>query len=76
MRYKVETGVRYRARIELDWLESLADNETVADKFREVGFQDVEVTGDGATRYAEGTWIGDPDEAEIPSQVKDIEVVA
>lgn len=72
--YTVTKGQRYRAKIELGALESYADNETVADKFREAGFVDVVVTGQDYDRVAEGTWDGDDGaSAEIPEQVTNIE---
>lgn len=48
----------YRAVVSLSWLESLADNDQVANRFIELGFRDVSVTGSGAERVAQGTWIG------------------
>jgi len=74
--YTVERGQRYRAKIVLGGLESWADNETVADKFREAGFVDVVVTGEDYERVAEGTWNGDNGAtSDIPSQVTDIEAI-
>ena len=37
--YTVRKGQRYRATISLGWFQSVASNETVADKFREVGLK-------------------------------------
>jgi len=71
--YTVREGVRYRATVSLDWLEALADNETVAAKFREVGFDEVTVEGEGDERVVEGTWPFKNASADIPSQVTHIE---
>lgn len=60
--FTVRQGKRYRATVVLSWMESFADNDTIAAKLREVGFQDVLVTGSGNTRQAEGTWPG-PDQS-------------
>jgi hypothetical protein len=54
----------------------VASNDMVADKFREVGFTDVVVTGSGGTRIAEGVWPHDDAAAEIPSEVSDISMIA
>ena len=48
----------------------------VADKFREVGFTEVEVKGSGRTRNATGLWPHDDASAEVPSEVSDITMVA
>lgn len=75
-RFTVEKGKRYRARIHLGLLQSLASNDMVADKLREAGFTDVVVTGSGSARTAEGVWPGDSASADIPDEVTDISVIA
>ena len=75
-RFTVHKGKRYQARVNLGLLQSLASNAMVADKFREVGFTDVVVTGSGRTRTAEGLWSHDDVSAEIPDEVSDIVMVA
>lgn len=75
-RFTVQKGKRYQARISLGLLQSVASNAMVADKFREVGFTDVVVTGSGSTRVAEGVWPHDDTSAEIPSEVSDINMIA
>ena len=75
-RFTVQKGKRYRAKIELGLFQSVASNDMVADRFREVGFTDVEVTGSGPTRRATGLWPHDDASAEIPSEVSDITMVA
>lgn len=74
-RFTVQKGKRYRARISLGLLQSVASNEMVADKFREVGFTDVTVTGSGRTRHAKGLWPHDEASAEIPDEVSNIEPI-
>lgn len=74
-RFTVEKGKRYAAKINLGLLQSVASNEMVADKFREIGFTDVEVKGSGRTRNATGLWPHDDASAEIPSEVSDITMV-
>jgi hypothetical protein len=71
-RYTVRKGKRYRATINLDLFQSLASNEMVAHKFREVGFTDVVVTGSGSTRHAEGSWRKKNAAAEIPDEISEI----
>ena len=53
-RFTVHQGQRYQATISLGFVQRLASNDMVADKFREVGFTDVIVTGSGRTRLAMG----------------------
>ena len=74
--YTVERGKRYQARIELGLIQSVASNDMVADKFREVGFTDVAVSGSGRMRTAEGIWPHENASADIPSEVTDIKVIA
>lgn len=67
--FTVRRGQRYRATLSLGLLESLADNEMIADRLRGAGFADVNVVGSGSTRLAEGSWPSDDASAELPSQV-------
>ncbi|MEZ5874113.1 MAG: hypothetical protein R3D30_04555 [Hyphomicrobiales bacterium] len=69
-RYTVRKGKRYRATINLGLFQSVASNEMVADKFREVGFTDVVVTGSGRTRHAEAR--GAKNAAAIPDEISEI----
>ncbi len=71
-RYTVHKGKQYAATIRLGIFQSVASNETVAAKFREVGFTDVVVTGSGRTRHATGSWTLDDASAEISDEVSDI----
>ena len=75
-RFAVEKGKRYAARINLGLLQSVASNDMIANKFREVGFTDVVVKGSGRTRQAAGLWPHDDASAEIPSEVSDITIIA
>ncbi len=75
-RFTVEKGKRYRARINLGLLQSIASNDMVAEKFREAGFTDVVVTGSGSARTAEGVWPRDSAAADIPDEVFDISLIA
>ena len=54
--YTVRQGRRYRARIELGLFEQVASNDMIAERLREAGFAEVNVTGDGRTREAEALW--------------------
>jgi hypothetical protein len=49
----VRQGLRYRATIALGFVERFASNEFIAKQFIDLGFEDVEVTGQGANRIAE-----------------------
>jgi hypothetical protein len=74
--FMVHQGKRYRATISLNWVERLASNEIVAQKFRDLGFTDVRVVGRGGTRSAAALWPAQNASAEIPPQIKSIEEVA
>jgi len=57
--FTVHHGKRYRATITLSWLEQqFATNGMIAGQFAQLGFTEVAVTGDGATRRATGLWKG------------------
>jgi len=75
MEYTVKKGKKYKARIKLGWIESFADNGTLADKFRFIGFIEVAVKGNGGERIAEGRWVLDDATATLPPQVVEIIVV-
>jgi hypothetical protein len=68
-RYTVRQGHCYRAKIRLGFVESWADNETVADRIRKAGFTEVKVTGSGRTREATGLWPLPDAAADLPDQV-------
>ena len=67
--FTVRRGQRYRATLSLGLLESLADNEMIADRLRGAGFTNVSVAGSGGTRSAEASWPGEDATAELPSQI-------
>jgi len=60
--FTVHHGKVYRAHLKLNWFESFASEEQVAEKFREIGFTNIHIVGHGSDRYAVGTWNG-PDES-------------
>jgi hypothetical protein len=74
-RFTVQNGKRYQATINLGFVQRLASNDMVADKFREAGFTDVTVTGAGRTRLAQGSWSYEDTSAEIPDEVGHIEQI-
>ena len=65
----VQQGRRYRAKVSLGFIERLASNDMVAQRFIDLGFTEVVVTGEGAERSAEGLWPLPNAEGEMPSQV-------
>ena len=67
----VRRGSRYRATISLGFIERLASNELIAKQFVDLGFEDVHVSGQGATRIAEALWPLPDTEGEMPSQIAD-----
>ena len=54
MIFTLQKGKRYRTTLTLGFIERLASNDSIAAKFRDAGFTDVEVEGEGGQRYAEG----------------------
>ncbi len=75
MNYTLERGKRYKSMITLGFVERLASNEAIASRFREAGFTDVTVTGEGGTRYAEGVWSADNLRPTFPPQISDFSEV-
>ncbi|MGI8725499.1 MAG: hypothetical protein ACR2J1_09165 [Methyloceanibacter sp.] len=49
-------------------------NETVADKFREVGFEEVTVWGSGRRRAGTALWPKEDATDEIPDEITDIQI--
>lgn len=71
----LQSGTTYQAEIKLGYFEAMASNETVANKFRNLGFEAVTVTGVGASRRAVGKWAGPSLEVELPPQVQRVVTV-
>ena len=67
--FMVHKGKRYRATLSLNSVERLADNATIAIKFRALGFSKVRVSGTGATRRVEGVWPRKDASAPLPPQI-------
>jgi hypothetical protein len=67
--FTVQQGKRYRATISLGPLERFASNDTIAAKLRDAGFNEVQVSGSGGTRYAEALWPSSETTADMPSQI-------
>lgn len=76
MSITLHNGRRYRTTISLGFVERLASNDTIAEKFRAAGFSDIHVTGEGATRCAEGVWNGGEITATLPPQITDVSEVS
>jgi hypothetical protein len=67
--FTVHQGKRYRATLALTSIEQLADNAMIAQKFRDLGFSGVRVSGSGATRRVVGVWPGKDTRANMPPQI-------
>ena len=67
--FTVHHGMRYRAILVLKSVEQLANNALIAQKFRDLGFSGVRVSGEGATRRVEGVWPGKDTSANMPPQI-------
>ena len=59
-------------------MQSWVSNETVAGRFQQAGFTEVEVTGSGRNRFAKGLWPHPDASADLPAEivppVREIEV--
>lgn len=73
--FTVRQGRRYRAVIKLGLLEQLAGNDMIAERLREAGFIDVDITGHGPMRQAEATWSREDASAPLPSQVVEVDEI-
>ena len=67
--FTLRKGKRYRATIVLHGFEQFASDDMLRDKFIGYGFTNVQVTGSGGTRTAEGTWSKDDVTGQIDSHV-------
>ena len=67
--FTVHQGKRYRAILALTSIELLADNALIAQKFRDLGFSRVRVSGAGARRRVDGVWPGKDTSANMPPQI-------
>src|SRR5438045_1994607 len=74
--FTVVKGKTYRATVALSGFEAWASNDQVAEKFTELGFIHVHVTGSGDTRHVRGTWTDADTTVEMPKQVTHAEEVA
>jgi hypothetical protein len=73
----VRQGKRYRATVNLSWVESMAaSNEMIAEKLEEAGFTEVKVKGSGAKRIAEALWPGPDRSGEIDPHLSEIKEIA
>jgi hypothetical protein len=70
--FTVRQGKRYRAKIQLGWLEAMASNELIAGKLRAAGFSEVGVAGSGQSRQAEARWPNADSTGEMPAQIAEI----
>jgi hypothetical protein len=76
MTYTVRKGHRYRAHLNLSWVEGLASNETVEDKLRSHGFTHVHCEGSGKSRWAFGSWEHEDSSAPLPPEIDRVEEIA
>lgn len=75
MIFTLQRGKRYKTTITLGFVERLASNDVIANKLRAAGFTEVEVKGEGGTRYAEGVWNADDVRPTYPPQISDVSEV-
>ena len=70
--FTVRQGRRYKATVNLGWLEQVATNDQIAARLNAVGFADVAVAGAGRQRVAEATWPGLETTAELDPHLSDL----
>ena len=75
-RFTVRQGRRYRATISLGLIERMAGNDLIAARLEDAGFNEVHVTGSGATRQVEARWARADTTAEMPPQVAAVTEIA
>jgi transketolase N-terminal domain/subunit len=71
-RQTVRQGRRYRALISLGIIERVASNAMIAQRFAELGFSEISVTGSGSERVVEALWPLPDAEGDSPRQVSEI----
>jgi hypothetical protein len=74
--FNLVKGKRYKGKITLTGFETWASNSMVAEKFSELGFTDVDISGSGSTRFGVGRWDKPDQTVPMPSQVSDVVEVA
>ena len=62
----------YTATLSLSWIDSFADNTYIVNALRNMGFQNVVVSGGGGFRHVTGTWTGPTITGEPDSRLSDI----
>jgi len=73
--FTVEKDKSYTAIIRLAGMETWASNDMLMQKFEELRFTNVNVTGSGDRREAVGTWTDQTTTVSLPSQVTHAEEV-
>jgi hypothetical protein len=69
MKYTVREGRHYQAIVLLGFWQQLVPNEEIADRFRQVGFTEVDVSGSGRQRLAQGLWPKPDASADLPDEI-------
>lgn len=71
----LETNRRYSAQIDLNFIQRQFGNDIVRKEFEGLLFKDVKVTGEGKTRYAEGTYIGKTREMPKDNRISNVKAL-
>lgn len=75
-KFTLVQGKSYRATITLTGFETWAGNDMIADKLKEVGFQNIKISGEGAKRRGEGRWARATTSAEVDAHLSEITEIA
>jgi hypothetical protein len=66
---RLEQGATYRAELDLPWY---ASKGMAKSKLEDAGFTSVQVYDSQGKTYAQGTWLGESCDGDLPSQVKQV----
>lgn len=73
--YKIVNGKYYSANVTLNWIQSMATNEQVAEYFIGLSFEDVVVEGGGDYRSIRGRWNGPTQEFDLPEEISNFKEI-
>lgn len=75
-KFTLVQGKNYRATITLTGFETWAGNDMIAGRLKDVGFQNIKISGEGAIRRGEGCWARATTSAEVDAHLSEIAEIA
>lgn len=67
--FTVEPDKAYWAKLRLTGFQTLATNGMISDRFKKLGFTNIDIKGSGEVRIASGKWTGASATVDLPEQV-------